>query len=164
MKKFFKYYDKIETWALMGSLIFTVILTFIQVIMRFVFNNSLSWSEELNRYIFIWQIWLGASIGFKDNKHIKVDFLVDTLKGNAKKTVEIFADILLLSFCIGLTYYGYVLVLGLVARNSLSVALKIPMALVYAALPFSSLIICFRLIIDMVDKFKSKSSIDGGEA
>ena len=55
-------WNKIEEYFLVYSLILMVALVFIQVIMRYIFNNSLSWSEELVRYIFIWQIWLGASL------------------------------------------------------------------------------------------------------
>ena len=58
MKKIAQCYNKLEEWLLVGSLAFSVILLFIQVIMRSVFNSSLSWSEELARYIFIWQIYI----------------------------------------------------------------------------------------------------------
>ncbi len=40
-------WNKMEEYFLVYSLILMVILVFIQVIMRYIFNNSLSWSEEL---------------------------------------------------------------------------------------------------------------------
>lgn len=55
-------YNNLEEYLLVVSLVINVLLVFLQVIMRTVFKNSLTWSEELSRYIFIWQIWLGASI------------------------------------------------------------------------------------------------------
>ncbi|MCL2601411.1 MAG: TRAP transporter small permease subunit, partial [Treponema sp.] len=48
---------------------FMVIILFIQVIMRRVFNNSLFWSEELARYMFIWLVYLGISHGARLRKH-----------------------------------------------------------------------------------------------
>lgn len=48
--------------------------------MRTVFHNSLSWSEELSRYIFIWQIWLGASIALKEDEHINVTLIYNFVK------------------------------------------------------------------------------------
>ena len=39
-----------------------IIACVMQVFFRFVLNNSLSWTEELARYCFIWMHMLGASI------------------------------------------------------------------------------------------------------
>ena len=50
-------YNNLEEYLLVVSLVINVLLVFLQVIMRTVFKNSLTWSEELSRYIFIWQIW-----------------------------------------------------------------------------------------------------------
>ena len=72
LKKLIRYYNRLEENVLILSLVFTVALIFLQVIMRKVFQNSITWSEELARYIFIWQIWLGTSIGFRDGKHISI--------------------------------------------------------------------------------------------
>ena len=52
--------------------VMTVII-FVQVVARYVFQNSLSWSEELARYIFIWLVYLGISYGCQMRKHIKID-------------------------------------------------------------------------------------------
>lgn len=48
-------YNNLEEYLLVVSLVINVLLVFLQVIMRTVFKNSLTWSEELSRYIFIWQ-------------------------------------------------------------------------------------------------------------
>ena len=45
---------------------FTIVL-FLQVVMRKMFNNSLSWSEELARYLFIWMVFIGISYGAKQD-------------------------------------------------------------------------------------------------
>ena len=49
------------------------IIIVLQVFFRYVLNNSLSWSEELARYLFIWMIYIGISLGVKMDKHICVD-------------------------------------------------------------------------------------------
>ena len=75
MKKLINFYNQLEAHLLVCSLIFTVILVFFQVILRYVFSSSLSWSEELARYIFIWQIWLGTSVAQRDNSHVRIEAL-----------------------------------------------------------------------------------------
>ena len=59
LSQFTNIYNNLEEYLLIISLVCNVLLVFLQVIMRTVFKNSLTWSEELSRYIFIWQIWLG---------------------------------------------------------------------------------------------------------
>lgn len=44
------------------------VLIFLQVIMRYVMHNSLSWSEELARYTFVWLIYIAISYGSKLNE------------------------------------------------------------------------------------------------
>ena len=74
MKKILKWLDdNIELYICVFLMSFMTLLVFVQVVMRYVFNNSLSWSEELARYTFIWLIYIGISYGCKLRKHIKID-------------------------------------------------------------------------------------------
>ena len=61
MKKILKFLNDYleETICIILMSVMTIII-FIQVIMRYVMHNSLSWSEELARYCFIWLIYIGA--------------------------------------------------------------------------------------------------------
>jgi TRAP-type C4-dicarboxylate transport system permease small subunit len=47
------------------------------VISRFVLHASLSWSEELDAYLFVWLTCLGAAAGIKLNAHPAVRALAD---------------------------------------------------------------------------------------
>ena len=149
MKKFFKVYDNIEEKALIVSLCITVILTFAQVVLRYVFNNSLSWSEELIRYLFIWQCWLGISIGERYDKHLKVDIIMNFVKGKKMKIINLIAEIFSLAFCIFLVYFGMTIVMMTVEKESVSAALRIPLYIVYFALPFSAFMAGIRYSINI---------------
>lgn len=149
MKTMLKKYDQAEEYVLVGSLILTVVLVFIQVIMRYVFNASLSWSEELTRYIFIWQIWLGASIGLRDKKHIKVEVIQSILKPKMALVMDIVANLIWMAACIYFIYNGSQLVENLIQKHSVSTALRIPLWTVYAALPVSSFIIVIRQLMHL---------------
>lgn len=104
-------YDKLEEYLLCGSLVCTTLIVFAQVIMRKVFNDSLAWSEELTRYIFIWQIWLGVSIAQRDKQHIKVELLKSLVKNEKViSVVDIFAMLVLIAFNVFLVINGSELV------------------------------------------------------
>lgn len=145
LKKCVNIYNKIEEYALVYSLAFTVILIFIQVVMRYVFNKSISWSEELARYIFIWQVWLGASLAFRTNQHISVEMILDKLKGRARILFILFRDIITLGFNIFLVNYGFQLVVKMQERGVVSSGMGLPLYLVYISVPLTALVILFRI-------------------
>ena len=163
MQKIFSFYDKIEERLLVYSLVFNVILVFSQVIMRSVFNLSLSWSEELSRYIFIWQIWLGTSIAIKEDKHINVELIYELIKSEkVKKAISIIGMLIWLVFSIFLVQAGTKLALSMLKRNALSSGMRIPLYIIYSVLPVSSLIVIIRLAALLYDSIKKPSIEEGG--
>lgn len=163
MKRLIKVYDNIEEYLLVGSLVFNVILVFVQVIMRSVFNYSLSWSEELSRYIFIWQTWLGASTALKYSEHIKVELLFSLVKNKrVQNLVKCLANVIWLLFSLFLAFNGWELTQSMIARNALSSGMRVPLAFIYVTLPFSSLIISLRLLPviynDLINVIRSKEN------
>ena len=149
-KKIGQAYNKFEESVLVGSLIVTVTLIFYQVIMRFVFNDSPSWTEEITRYIFIWQIWLGASMGLKDRQHIRIDLVSSALVKNNKLKSKNVLEIVILLIWLAL---GLVLVISgidvchqLIEKNAVSAGQRIPLVFVNAALPVCSFAVSIRLI------------------
>lgn len=147
LKKLIFGYDKLEEYMLCASLVLTTLIIFAQIIMRSVFNNSLTWSEELTRYIFIWQIWLGVSIAQKEKQHIKVELLFNFFKGERfRAAIDIVATLILIAFNIFLVVNGSELVRQMYVRNNVSGAMRLPLYIVYAVLPLSAFLLSLRLI------------------
>jgi TRAP-type C4-dicarboxylate transport system permease small subunit len=161
MKKLANCYNKFEEYALVLSLIITVIVIFIQVIARYVFNSSLSWSEEFSRYLFIWQTWLGSSVALRDKKHIRLEILDNKFGPKGFNMMMIMADVLWLAFDIFLITSGVELVSKQWMRGTRSSGIGIPLAFVYASLPFSSLVIAFRLVVEIIQSFRSLKTAGG---
>ena len=74
------------------------ILAFAQVLMRYVFGGSLSWSEEAVRFLFIWLSFIGFSITMQRGGHISVQFIVDLVPKSVRRHFLIFADVCILIF------------------------------------------------------------------
>ncbi|MGG3449130.1 TRAP transporter small permease [Domibacillus aminovorans] len=72
------------------------IFVFGNVVMRYVFNSGITWSEEVSRFLFIWLIFLGAILALKDNEHLGVDSLVKKLPVTGKKIVYIISNVFIL--------------------------------------------------------------------
>lgn len=108
--KFFWVVDRAEDICLVVMFALMVFFIFFQIIRRFVFNNSLVWSEELGKFIFVWISWLGISIGERRNEHIKITMLTDRFSPKGQKILEIVAYLILLAILAVTIYYGVILV------------------------------------------------------
>lgn len=67
------------------------VLTFVNVIMRYLFNNSLIWGLEVTLALFAWLVLIGMSYAVKINAHLGVDALVNILPAPARKTLALIA-------------------------------------------------------------------------
>ncbi len=105
----------------------------LQVIMRYIFQSSLSWSEELARYIFIWLVFIGISYGAKVMRHIKIDAFLYFFPKFLRPYVVILGDVLSLVFALSVVYLGFSMVELQLMLRQLSPAMRIPIWLVYLA-------------------------------
>ncbi len=71
--------NRLEEGVIALLLAAMTLLTFIQVVLRYVFNTGLMWALETVTYMFAWMVLLGISYGVKVGAHIGVDALVRLL-------------------------------------------------------------------------------------
>jgi len=147
--KIISFIDKLEEILLVSMFALMVLIIFIQVIMRYVFNNSLSWSEELGKFLFVWLSWIGISIGERRNEHIKITMLVDKLPPFAKKICDILAELIVIVICAVTTYYGITLVISQAAVHYAGI--KISMAWGYLAVVIGCSLMILRSIISIIN-------------
>ena len=132
LKKILKWLDdNIELYICVFLMSFMTLLVFVQVVMRYVFNNSLSWSEELARYTFIWLIYIGIGYGCKLRKHIKIDAALYLFPKKARPYVVLLGDILFIAFAVYITYTGFFYSMEQIQFDMRSAALKIPYQYIY---------------------------------
>lgn len=131
-----------------------VAVIFMQVVMRQL-DSSLSWTEEIARYCFIWLVYIGISYGVKKDRHIKVDVLLLLLKTKGKLILTIIANLLFMAFAIFVIRYGYDIASQLLAFGQKSPANQIPMGLIYLATPIGMGLTLIRLIQNLVKHIKA---------
>lgn len=113
--------------ALMSAM---TIMIFIQVVMRYIFSASLSWSEELARYFFVWLIYIGTSYGCKHLQHIKIDAALGLFPKKLRPYIILLGDFLILAFATYILLTGTQLVNLQIIYGKVSSAMQIPMAAV----------------------------------
>jgi len=149
-----KMFDKLEEYLLVSSMVVSVCVVFLQVVMRYVFQNSLTWSEELARYIFLWQCWIGASYAVKKGNHIRVEILPNQFVGKKKVIFEVVISLIWFSFTLFLAYTGTRITTHVFKSGQLSPAMRIPMGYAYASVPVGCFLMLIHLVEDLAGLFR----------
>lgn len=84
---------KITNWAIDLALVVLVLLVFFGAIMRYAFNMAWSWTEEVNRLLFLFISYIGILIAFKDGKHVCLTILTEGTTGVLNTVVKVLRDI-----------------------------------------------------------------------
>ncbi len=74
-------------------LVAMVVVTFSQVVSRYLLHFSLSWSEELARFLLMWLAMLSAAYGFKTKSHFALTFVVDRFGDGARRIIGLFVTL-----------------------------------------------------------------------
>ncbi len=115
------------------------IIVLTAVFFRYALNQSLSWSDELVRYLFVWFTLLGAAIALREREHIRVDYFVGKLPPQLQRGIECLALCAIGLFQFAMIVLGFMWVYA--TQGTLTSALQWPLNLLfYAALPCTALL------------------------
>ncbi|MBF7095634.1 TRAP transporter small permease [Alkalibacter mobilis] len=159
MKKLDEILMKILYIVCAGLMFMMAAVIFAQVVFRYVVGSSLTWSEELGRYIFVWMSFLGMTVAMKKGSHVALDVLVQYLKGVSQKTLMVLNNLLVGFFGSVLFYSGYKLVSLGVGQKSPT--LGIPMQYLYTVIPVSGIILVYFVISQTLQMFAKGDDING---
>ncbi|MDR3231882.1 MAG: TRAP transporter small permease [Synergistaceae bacterium] len=146
--------DNFEEYFVVWTMALMTLLVFCQVVMRYVFRNSLSWSEELARFIFMWLSWIGASYAVKERSHFRVEMFANLMKGRRRIRFELLILVIWFAFAAIMTWLGTRLTIFLMEKRQISPAMEIPMSWVYASVPAGCGLMAVRLIVEIVKILK----------
>lgn len=118
--------DRIESIGLCALLAAMTLITFVQVVLRYVFNDSLHWAVEATAVCFGWLIFLGISYGIRTGSHIGVEALVRLMPAQVARIVAIFAVLVCMAYCAVLGWGGYTYVAKLLKIGVLMQDIPIP--------------------------------------
>jgi C4-dicarboxylate transporter DctQ subunit len=83
------------------------LITFANVIARFIFNSNILWALELTVFLFAWLVLLGAAYAVKTHAHLGVDAIVNILGPGPRKVVALVAALCCLVFSLLLLKGAY---------------------------------------------------------
>jgi TRAP-type C4-dicarboxylate transport system permease small subunit len=120
-----------------------------QVVFRYAFNDPLTWSEELARYLFIWCAFLGWIIASRRRSHLAMTFVADRLPRAARLGLAVLVQLATLLFAWLLGSRGWQLV-----RNNWdveNVAVPFNLGVVYLIEPIAAAVIAAYAVLALRD-------------
>lgn len=132
-------------WALILLLAAMSVIVFCNVLLRYLTNVSIPWSEEVARHLMIWLTFLGAGPVMRSGGHIAVDNLQDALPRAAGIALRIVVATLLFAFFLVMVWYGW----AYMQRNlfQTTAATQISFAWIYAAIPVGGVLLCIHFLL-----------------
>ncbi|WP_298069495.1 TRAP transporter small permease [uncultured Mailhella sp.] len=159
MKKFLiAFFDHFESYLCQCLLVFFVSVVFMQIILRFL-NMSLSWTEEIARFAFIWFILFGACYATRlcALNRVTVQFMKFPKK--VGDYCMLVSDCVWLAFCVIMAWYGYRAVMDLEEFPYFTPALDWDLGKVYLVFPLSFALMAIRIVQVNFIKFVLKQEI-----
>lgn len=152
MKKIFK---DIEDHFCAAILLAMLILTFVNVVARKLFNSSMPFVEELTTCGLMVLSIIGAATAAKRGAHLGLSLITDLLPLKAQRYIALIGDILAAAFSGLIVYYGYFMVLNEYTNKLKTAGMSWPEWLFGMWLPIGGVILTLRYIQLAVKNFKS---------
>jgi len=138
-----------------------VVIGVLQILFRYVFSASLSWSEESIRYLHVWVTTIGAAACFYSGSFTVITVISDKIEAHSKIAGR---ALMVIRYIIPYLFYGILLVEGWqicsVYMMKMAASTRIPMGIVYACIPLTGL---FGLVFsvarfpDFLNKLKGRA-------
>jgi C4-dicarboxylate transporter DctQ subunit len=151
---------KFETVILVAVLSIMVILAFLQVVLRNLFDEGILWGDTFLRHLVLWVGFLGASLATREKKHINIDLFTRFFTGKSKSLINALVNLFAAVVCWYLTSAAWTFVLDEKAANS-TLFNDIPTWYFQIIIPAGFLLMTIRFLVffieHSVELFTSKS-------
>ena len=121
-------------------------MVFLQVVLRYVFNEPLSWSDEIAQYMMLWSVYLSVSWAVRERAHIRVMNFINLFPRTMSLGLTIFSDLVWFVMGVFLTWQSVILEISFWENSYRSPALDIDQKWPYLCLIFGFGLMTFRLL------------------
>lgn len=133
------------------TLVFAMVgITLLQVVLRYVFNAPLRWSEELARYVFVWITFVGLYLAWRKGAHLGLDLVPYTVGRGAVRLLALLSEAVILATLIwAVSTSGRLLTISL---NQGSAVMGLPMIYVYSAFLVGAVLVAIDIVLGWAER------------
>lgn len=150
--------DKLEEIFIVVCLAFMAGMNFVNVVSRYCFSNSFSFTEELTIMAFVWISMFGISAGYKRCAHLGMSYVIDQFPKKGQAYFALFSMVCSFVMIAIMVYYGVLMVQGQIALHAMTPALKLPQAMQGLSIPVGGAFIALRTLQSGVSQYKRLSA------
>ncbi|NDL66858.1 TRAP transporter small permease [Anaerotalea alkaliphila] len=139
-------FDMIEEVIAVLALSIMTFLAFINVVARYIFSASLSFTDEMTTSLFVLLTLVGASIAAKRGAHLGLSIFVERMGVSAQKKLKVTANLLGILFTVVLFYYGVVMAYNEFKLEQLTAGMQLPEWIFGSFVPLGAALLLVRFI------------------
>lgn len=156
-------FDWIEEILCIICTVVMTVLVFANVLSRYVFHNSLSFSEEITTYLFILLSLMGTAIAARRRAHLGLSILTDAVSPGMRKVLHVIGFAIGALFSAALFYYGILMVINQYNLGMETSAMQWPEWIYATFVPFGAFFITIRFIQATIQELRAPAHAEEEE-
>jgi len=146
---------RFEAFVLAFGVLLMAANSIANVIGRFVFSQSIYFTEELNQFLIVLVTFVGLGYAARKGRHIRMSALYDQLGDRQRKLMMILIAAVTAGVMFVLAYYSYVYVSRVARLGKVTPSLQVPLFLTYVWVPIGFIITGIQYILTVVKNLQS---------
>lgn len=148
--------SRIESILLVSIVLFMIVLSFLQVVLRNFFSGGISWGDVCLRNLVLWIGFIGASLATKENRHITIDVVTKFVSPLLREALDLFASSVSVLIGFVFVYASGRFVISEYEAETVAF-LGIPFWIVQFVIPFGFTMITFRFVLKVIEDIEDLS-------
>lgn len=164
MSTFDKIFGKIEEIIAGICLTIMSILAFTNVLARYFFHASFSFSDEITTYLFVLLSLIGASIAAKRHEHLGFTVIEDLVPPAIKRILNFISYLMAVIFTGIIFYFGILMVISQYTLEQKTAGMQWPEWIFGAFVPIGSFFVLIRFLQILIHIISGKNRKDERKA
>lgn len=156
-----KLFERFFMWLSGAALAIVFVISFTQVVQRYVFSMSLPWATDIIRIFFIYSVFSGMCVGIIRKSHLNIDVVLQIVSPRARTGLNLISNCIVIFFLFTVMRYS----ISFIQSNADQTTpyILFPMSYVYAIFPVTIVVMVLALLLDSVNIIKLISGKEKGE-
>lgn len=146
--------SRIEEVLCVIALVIMTVLTFTNVVARYVFSASFSFSEEITTYLFVLLSLLGSAVAARRKAHLGFTALIDIVPENVRRIFHAISFLLATLFSSALFVFGMKMVYSQMSRGQVTAGMQWPEWIFGAFVPLGAFFITLEFLFLLINVLK----------
>jgi TRAP-type C4-dicarboxylate transport system permease small subunit len=146
---------RFEAFVLAFGVLLMAANSIANVVGRFVFSQSIYFTEELNQFLIVLVTFVGLGYAARKGRHIRMSAVYDQLSDRQRKVMMILIAGVTAAVMFVLAYYSYVYVVRVATLGKVTPSLQVPLYLTYFWVPLGFIITGIQYVMTEVKNLQS---------